>query len=184
MDRGIFYKEGATIRLEGYTDVDWVGNVSDRRPTSGFVFSLGSGLISWSSKKQPTIALSRTEAKYRGAAIATCEVIWLKRLLKDFNESFNKPIRIYYNNQRSIQLAQNPFFHAQTKHIEVHYHYVREHIITRDIDLQHINTDRPKTYMFTKALGADKLQPFSMVLGLRPLYISSLRGGKQAEIRI
>ena len=103
MDRGIFYKEGATIRLEGYTDVDWVGNVSDRRPTSGFVFSLGSGAISWSSKKQPTFALSNTEAEYRGAAIATYETIGLKRLLKDFNESVNKPIHIYYDNQSSIQ---------------------------------------------------------------------------------
>ena len=91
MDRGILYKEGEAIRLEGYTDADWAGSVSDRRSTSGFIFSLGSGAVSWSSKKQPTVTLSSTEAEYRGAVIATCEAIWLKRLLKDFNE----PIRIY-----------------------------------------------------------------------------------------
>ena len=127
MDQGILYKEGAAIRLEGYTDADWAGSVSDRRSTSGFVFSLGSGAVSWSSKKQPTVALSSTEAEYRGAAIATCEEIWLKRLLKDFNEPVDEPIRIYCDNQSSIQLARNSVFHAQTKHIEVHYHYIREH---------------------------------------------------------
>ena len=122
MDRGIFYKEGATIRLEGYTDVDWVGNVSDRRPTSGFVFSLGSGAISWSSKKQSIVALSNTEVEHVGMVIATCEGNRLKRLLKDINESIEEPIRIYCGNQSSIHLTRNWVFHAKMKHIEVHYH--------------------------------------------------------------
>ena len=68
--------------------------------------------------------MSNTEAEYRDTNIAACEAIWLKRPLKDFNESVDKPICIYYDNESSIQLALNPVFHARSKHIEVHYHYV------------------------------------------------------------
>ena len=69
------YQTGIAEQLVGYTDVDCAGNVEDRRSTSGYVFSLGSTVIAWSSKKQSTIALSSTEAEYRGAAVVTCEAI-------------------------------------------------------------------------------------------------------------
>ncbi len=71
------------VTVHGYTDVDWASIVSDRRSTSGFMFSFGNGVVSWSNKKQPTIALSNIEAEYRGATIATCEVVWLLKLLSD-----------------------------------------------------------------------------------------------------
>ena len=116
-DRGLLYRAGTAAQLVGYTDADWAGNVADRRSTSGYAFSLGSAVVAWSSKKQPTVALSSTEAKYRGAAVATCEAIWLKRLLKDLQD----PTTIYCDNLSSIQLANNPVFHARTKHIQVHY---------------------------------------------------------------
>ena len=76
---------------------------------------------------------------------------------EDFNESVDKPIRIYCKNPSSIQLARNTVFHAQTKHIEMHYHYVRERIIVGDIDHLHVDTDRQTINIFTKKLGADKL---------------------------
>ena len=82
-DRGLLYRTGNSEQLVGYTDADWAGNTGGHRSTSGFTFSLGSAAIAWSSKKQPTVALSSTNAEYRGAAVATCEAIWVKRLLKD-----------------------------------------------------------------------------------------------------
>ena len=85
-DRGLLYRAGTTAQLVGYTDADWAGNAADRRSTSGYAFSLDSAAIAWSSKKQSTVALLSTEAEYRGAAVATCEAIWLKRLLKDLQE--------------------------------------------------------------------------------------------------
>ena len=83
------------LGLLGYTDADWVGNAADYRSTSGYAFSLGSAVIAWSSKKQPTVAMSSTEAKYRGAAVTTCKAIWLKWLLKDLQEEVSDPRTIY-----------------------------------------------------------------------------------------
>ena len=82
-NRVLLYWTGFAKQLVSYTDADWTGNTGDRQFTSVFVFSLGSVAIAWSSKKQLTVALSSTKADYRGAALATCEAIWLKRLLKD-----------------------------------------------------------------------------------------------------
>jgi hypothetical protein len=64
-------------------DADWADNVSDRKSTSSFMFSFGSGVVSWRSKKQPTIALSSTEVEYRGVTIVTCEVVWLLKLFSN-----------------------------------------------------------------------------------------------------
>jgi len=104
---GIFYEAKNQLQIHGYTDVDCAGNVSDKRSTSGFMFSFGSGVVSWSSKKQPTVALSNTEAKYRGATIATCEVVWLQKLLSDLRQSVDAPIVIYCDNISSILLVNN-----------------------------------------------------------------------------
>jgi hypothetical protein len=76
----MFYEAKSQLQVHGYMTVDWVGNVSSRKSTSGFMFSFGSGAISWSSEKQPIAALSSMDAKYKGAAIIACEIIWLQKL--------------------------------------------------------------------------------------------------------
>ena len=124
LDYALFYAADVEIDLFGYTDADWAGSATDRHSTSSFMFSFGSGAVTWSSKKQPTVALSSTEAEYRGAAMAACEVAWLHKLLYDMHQSTDGPVVIYCDNLSSIQLARNPVFHARTKHIEVHYHYI------------------------------------------------------------
>ena len=134
-DRGLLYQIHMAERLFGYTNTDWIGNASDGRSTSSFAFPLQSVAIAWSSKKQPTIALSITEAEYQEAVIATCEAIWLKRLLKDLQVKVFDPTTIYSENLNNIQLVKNPVFHASTKHIEVHYHFVRERVLSSEIEL-------------------------------------------------
>ena len=124
MDYDILYKSITSIRLEGYTYVDWVGYNADRRSISRFIFSLHSGAISWRSKKQPTFALSSTEAEYRGAADAACEVVFLKRILKNLGVPITDLTLLYCDNMSSIHLARNPIFHARTKHVDVHYHFI------------------------------------------------------------
>jgi hypothetical protein len=148
---GIFYEAKSQLQVYGYTDVDWAGNVSGRRSTSGFMFSFGSGAVSWSSKKQPTIALSSTEVEYRGATIVACEVVWLQKLLSDLGQSVDAPVVICCDNISSILLANNLVYHARTKHIEVHYHFIREKILAKEIDLIHVSTEN-KLLTFSQRL--------------------------------
>ena len=169
MNYSILYKSVTPIQLVGYMDFDWVRYKADRLSTFGFVFSLGNGAISWSSKMQPIVAFFSTEAKSRGAVVAPYETVWIKRILKDLDVSINDPIFLYYDNLTSIHLAW-------TKHIEVHYHFIRECVLARDIYLQHINTNLQTTDIFTKALGTDKLRQFSTNLGLSTYDLPSLRG--------
>ena len=100
----------------------------------------------------------------------------MKRLLKDLQEEVSDPTTIYCDNLSSIQLAKNPVFHARTKHIEVHYHFVRERVLSGEVELQYVPTDRQPTDIFTKPLGLDKLRQFSGALGLRHLDMLNLRG--------
>jgi hypothetical protein len=136
------------------------------------MFSFGSGAVSWSSKKQPTVALSSMEAKYRGAAIAACEVVWLQKLLSDLGQSVAAPVVIYYDNISSILLTNNPVYHARTKHIEVHYHFIREKVLAKEIDFIHVNTKDQVANIFTKALGIDKLKKFRKMLGVLEVDLS------------
>jgi ribonuclease HI len=161
----LLYRAGTAVQLAGYTDADWAGNTADQRSTSGYAFTLGSAAIAWCSKKQPTVALSNTEAEYRGVVVATCEAVWLKQLLKDLHEEVFDPTVIYSDNLSSVQLAKNPVFHARTKHIEVHYNFVHERVLSGEVELQYVPTDRQMADIFTKPLGFDKLRQFSGALG-------------------
>ncbi len=73
-DYGLFYEASTELQVHGYIDADWASSISGRRSTNGFMFSFGNIVVTWSSKKQSTVALSSTEAEYRGAAMAACEV--------------------------------------------------------------------------------------------------------------
>jgi hypothetical protein len=139
------------------------------------MFSFGSGAISWSSKKQPTVALSSTEAEYKGATIVACEIVWLQKLLSNLGQSVDAHVVIYCDNISSILLANNPVYHARTKHIEVHYHFIREKVIAKEIDLIHVSTKDQVADIFTKALGTDKLKKFRKMLGVLEVDLSLRR---------
>ena len=101
-----------------------------------------------------------------GVTVTSYEAVWLKRILKDLGVPIKDPILLYCNNMSGIHLAQNPAFHARTKHIEVYYHFMRECVLAGDVDLQHISTNHQTADIFIKVLGADKLWQFMMSLGL------------------
>ncbi|BBN69933.1 NAD(P)-binding Rossmann-fold superfamily protein [Prunus dulcis] len=86
LEYGVEYKKGKAATLIGYCDSDWAGSEDDRRSTSGYVFTLGSGMFSWASIKQNTVALSTAEAEYVSAAEATSQAKWLRFILEDFGE--------------------------------------------------------------------------------------------------
>jgi regulator of sigma D len=100
--------------------------------------------------------LSSIEAEYRGAAMAACEVAWLRKLLVDLGLHVDRHVVIYCDNLSSIQLAKNPVFYARTKHIEVHYHFIKDKVLAGEIDLIYVSTEDQVADIFTKVLGAEK----------------------------
>ena len=101
----------------GYTDSDWAGSIDDSKSTSGYMFHMGSGAISWASKKQPIVSQSIVEAEYIAANAATCQAIWLRKILTDLNEREEGGTTIYCDNISSIALSKNLVFHGRSKHI-------------------------------------------------------------------
>jgi hypothetical protein len=112
---------GELAPLSGFSNSDWAGDIATSRLTSGFVFNLGSGVISWSAKRQPTVSLSTCEAEYTGQTQASKEAIWLRQLLRGLNPTDKIPYAtiIYCDNQGAITLAKDPRFHPRTKHIGI-----------------------------------------------------------------
>uniref|UniRef100_A0A8R7U2N5 Retrovirus-related Pol polyprotein from transposon TNT 1-94 n=1 Tax=Triticum urartu TaxID=4572 RepID=A0A8R7U2N5_TRIUA len=114
------------LKLQGFTDADWQGDLDDRKSTSGYLFTLAGGAISWSRKKQDSVALSSMEAEYIAASEAVKEGVWLKEFLASLVvvESTSYPVTIFYDNQAAIKVSKDPKFHSKTKHIEGRYHYI------------------------------------------------------------
>jgi hypothetical protein len=166
LDYGILYKKDGECNLVGFCDADYAGDHDTRRSTTGYVFMLGWGAISWCSKRQPTVSLSTTEAEYRASAMAAQESTWLIRLLKDLCQPIKVAVTLYCDNQSAICLAENPVFHARTKHIEVHYHFIREKVLQEEIDLKHVNTKDQVADLFTKSLSGNKFESFCQQLGM------------------
>lgn len=124
----------------------------DRKSTSGYVYSLGSGVISWSSKKQEVVALSSSEAEYVAATSAACQAVWLRRILADFLEKQVSSTDILCDNEATIKMTKNPAFHSRTKHIVIRYHFIRDLVAREEIFLKHCGTKEQVANVLTKPL--------------------------------
>eukprot|EP00253_Pinus_taeda_P022050 PITA_22050 len=143
--------------------------------TPAYVFSLGSGVVTWTSKKQQAVALSSTEAEYRGAVKASSEAVWLRRMLADMHASQTGPTSLFCNNQGVLKLAKNPVFHERTKHVETHCHYIRQLVEDGSIQLRYVPTTEQPADIFTKPLGPDKFVKFRGSIGV--VNRLSIKGG-------
>ncbi|RVX10690.1 Retrovirus-related Pol polyprotein from transposon RE2 [Vitis vinifera] len=160
IDYGLLYKKGEDCKLVGYCDADYEGDHDTHRSTTGYVFMLGSGTISWCSKRQSTVSLSTTEAEYRAAAMAAQESTWLIRLMNDLHQLVDYAVPLYYDNQSAVRLAENPVFHARTKHVEVHYHFIKEKVLEEEVELKQIKSEDQVADLFTKGLSGSKFESF------------------------
>jgi hypothetical protein len=165
---GIMYKRLTVdnLRLVGWSDSDYAGDVDDRKSTSGFVFMLGSGAISWSSKKQPIVTLSTTEAEYVAAASCACQCIWLRNVLKHLSVTQSHSTVIRCDNSSSIKLSKNPIMHGRCKHIDVRFHFLRD--LTKDgvVELVHCNTQDQLADLMTKPLKLEAFCKLKSGLGM------------------
>lgn len=124
VDQGLRIHKSNSLNLHALSDADWAGCPDDRRSTNGFAVFLGSNLVSWSSRKQPTVSRSSTEAEYKAIANGTAELIWIQSLLKELGVYLAKSPTLWCGNLGATYLTANPMFHARTKHIEVDFHFV------------------------------------------------------------
>jgi hypothetical protein len=170
-DKRLVFQRGTpgSLTLHGFVDADWASDVNDRKSMSGFVFMLGGAAVSWSSKKQTSVALSSTEAEYIAAAHATKEVIWLRRLLTDLGLDLDSPTTLHVNNQSAIAIARNPEFHDRTKHIEIRHHFLRQKVEGEEIRLEYTLTEEQTADVMTKGLVRKKHEHFLIAMGLHRL---------------
>jgi len=151
--------------LEAYSDADWASQVH-QHSISGYVFTIDGGAVSWSSKKQPIIALSTTKAKYIAATHAAKEALWLHTFLAEIVRPLEKPITIHLDNISTISITKNDEYHPRMKHIDLHYHFIRHTVWEGLIHVDYVPTDDMAADMFTKALPQHKVLHLNPMVGL------------------
>jgi len=137
----------------------------DRKSTIGTCNLLGSSLISWNSKKQACVALSKAEAEYIAAGHACAQSIWLKHQLMDYGVKLEN-VPLYCDNTSAINLTKNPIQHSKPKHIEIRHHFIRDHIQKGDIEIMFVKTENQLTDLFTKPLARDRFNKLRTELGV------------------
>ncbi|CAL8997273.1 unnamed protein product [Prunus brigantina] len=166
LDYGIAYEKEKKAMLVGYCDSDWSGCEDDMRSTSGYAFHLGSGVFSWASVKQSSVALSTAEAEYVSAAEATAQAVWLRFVLSDFGEEQVEATPILCDNTSAIAITKNPVHHHKTRHINRRFHFIRDALQNGEIDLLYCRTGEQNADIFTKALARDRFEYLRSKLGV------------------
>ena len=156
VDCGILYKREESSECVGFSDADWAGDVNDRKSTSGYLFQISGGAVSWRSKKQECVALSTAEAEYVALASAAQESIWLRKLFADLGRTPKGPTTIFEDNQSAIAMCKNPQHHGRAKHIDIKYHFIREQVANKNVKLEYCPTKVMTADMFTKGLAREQ----------------------------
>ena len=160
MTMGLTLTASSSIDMVAYSDADWAGCPDTRRSTSGYCVYLGPSLISWSSKRQPTVSRSSAEAEYRAMTNAVAECSWLRQLLQELLCVVPKATIVYCDNVSAVYLSVNPVHHRRTKHIELDIHFVREQVALGKVHLLHVPTTQQFADVMTKGLPTPVFEEF------------------------
>ncbi|XP_051135426.1 uncharacterized mitochondrial protein AtMg00810-like [Andrographis paniculata] len=167
LDYGIYYEANVPIKLVGYTDSDLEGSCDDSRSTSGYVFNLGGGVVSWSSKKQPIVVLSTTESEYIAASLAGSQIVWLRGILESLSFKEHALTTLFCDNKSTISVSKDPVFHGRSTHLRLRFHFLRDLVNEGDIDITYCPSEKQLADIFTKPLGGPTFLRNVAALGVK-----------------
>ncbi|GJT09290.1 hypothetical protein Tco_0856332 [Tanacetum coccineum] len=164
------------FELIAYSDADHAGCKDDCKSTSAGLQFLGGKLVSWSSKKQDCTAMSTAEAEYVSLSACCAQVIWMRTQLLDYGYKYNR-ILMYYDSKSAIAISCNPVQHSKTKHIDIRYHFIKEHVEKGIVEIYFVGTEYQLVDLFTKALPKERFEYLVHRIGMRcmtPTHLESL----------
>ncbi|GJS41851.1 retrovirus-related pol polyprotein from transposon TNT 1-94 [Tanacetum coccineum] len=180
INMGLWYPKDNAMSLTAYADADHAGCQDSRRSTSGSAQFLGDRLVSWSSKKQRSTAISTTEAEYIAMSGCCAQILWMRSQLKDYGFDFNK-IPLYCDNKSAIALCCNNVQHSRSKHIDIRHHFIREQVENRVVELYFVETNYQLADILTKALPRERFKFLLPRLGMKSLTPETLRRLQEGE---
>ncbi|GJS46245.1 integrase, catalytic region, zinc finger, CCHC-type containing protein [Tanacetum coccineum] len=177
---GLWYPKDNAMSLTAYADADYAGCQDSRRSTLGSAQFLGDRLVSWSSKKQRSMAISTTEAEYIAMSGCCAQILWMRSQLKDYGFDFNK-IPLYCDNKSAIALCCNNVQHSRSKHIDIRHHFIREQVENRVVELYFVETNYQLADILTKALPRERFEFLLPRLGMKSLTPDTLKRLQEGE---
>ncbi|WVZ83665.1 hypothetical protein U9M48_030791 [Paspalum notatum var. saurae] len=168
LQHGLQLSRSAANDLVAYSDADWAGCPDTRRSTSsGFCIFFGGNLVSWSSKRQPTVSRSSAEAEYRAVANEVSEASWIRQLLHELHCPPSKSAIVFCDNVSAQYMTTNPVQHQRTKHIEIDLHFVRDKVALGEVKVLHVPSTSQYADIFTKGLPSVLFREFRDSLHIR-----------------
>ncbi|GJZ86360.1 retrovirus-related pol polyprotein from transposon TNT 1-94 [Tanacetum coccineum] len=171
---GLWYPKDSGFELKAFADADYAGCHDTRRSTSGSAQFLGHRLVSWSSKKQKSTAISTTEAEYIALSGCCAQILWMRSQLRDYGFAFNK-IPMYCDNQSAIALCCNSVQHSRSKHIDIRHHFIKEQVEKKVVELYFVETKYQLADIFTKALPRERFATLLPLLGVKQMSPETLK---------
>jgi hypothetical protein len=166
MNYGLWYPINQNFQLTAYSDPDWANCVDERKSTSGGAFFLGDLLVAWISKKHGSISLSTTKEEYIVATTCCTQILWMIQTLADLKVNYTDPITIHCDNTSAISVPKNPVLHSKIKHIPIKYHFLREKVTNRVVQLNYIPSTEHIVDFFTKPLATTPFGYLRQKLGV------------------
>jgi hypothetical protein len=167
--KGLMFLKNNQLNVDGYTNTDWAGNVSDRKSTSGYFTFVRGNLVTWRTKKQKVVALSSAEAEFRGMAKGLCELLWLRRLLTNIGFTPSFEMNLFCDNKAAIDIS-HPVQHDRTKHNEVDRHSIKQNLDEKIIRCLFVKSEDQLADILTKAVSTRNFYDSLDKLGRRDIY--------------
>ncbi|KAL1214822.1 Retrovirus-related Pol polyprotein from transposon RE1 [Cardamine amara subsp. amara] len=166
---GLFFSASNPMTVHAFSDADWAGNKDNYTSTGAYLVYVGKHLVSWSSKKQKTVAQSSTELEYKSVSATSSEVEWVMTLLGELGFSPSTPPVIYCDNIGATYFCANPVFHSRMKHVAVDYHVIRQIVQSGLLRVRHVASADQLVDTLTKLLSRAKFTPMCIKIGLSSL---------------